>query len=167
MREVTGIRLRTLLWLTCVVVPFVGLLPWWLYRQIEAPFVWEGRPGQWLGAWLVLNGIGLGGWCVYLFNVQGRGTPLPLDPPKQFVASGPYRFVRNPMILGLFLILAGETLLYQSLVVAGYFLLAVILIALFVRLVEEPELERRFGASYASYKRQVPRWIPRVPRQRG
>ena len=161
MAELTRIRLRTLGWFLLLPGTFMGFIPWWLRQWFEGPFTWKGNVWQWVGIWLILNGIGLAGWCVNLFNVKGRGTPLPLDPPKRFVANGPYRFVRNPMVIGLWLVLAGQALLYQSLAVTIYLLLVVALAASFVRFVEEPDLERRFGPEYLAYKRQVPRWVPR------
>ena len=161
MTELSRVRLRTFGWFMTLPVTFLGLMPWWLHRRLEGPFVWKAAGWQWLGLWLILNGLGLSGWCVNLFNVEGRGTPVPFDPPKRFVASGPYRFVRNPMALGLFLVLAGQAALYQSKVILGYLLIVIALVGAFVRFIEEPDLERRFGAPYTAYKRQVPRWIPR------
>ncbi|MBI2495921.1 MAG: isoprenylcysteine carboxylmethyltransferase family protein [Candidatus Omnitrophica bacterium] len=161
MTELSRIRLKTLGWFILFPLPFIGIVPWWLHGHLEGPFRWEGGWRQWLGLWLILNGLGLAGWCVHLFTTQGRGTPVPLDPPKQFVATGPYRVVRNPMALGLFLILAGEAALYQSRAAFCYLLLVIGLMHLVVRLVEEPDLQRRFGSSYAAYRQQVPRWIPR------
>ena len=161
MQELTWIRIRTLTWLLLFPVTFLGLFPWWLNHRFAAPVAWEGRPLQWVGVWLVGNGIGLVAWCVNLFNVAGRGTPLPLDPPTRFVMSGPYRYVRNPMMLGMFLIVCGEAAVYRSSVVLLYSACLAILAALFVRYIEEPQLERRFGEAYLAYTRQVPRWIPR------
>ena len=159
--DLLWIRLRTLLWFLAFPLSFLGWLPWWLSLRVDGPFLWRGSMGQWVGLWLILDGLGLVGWCIQLFNVKGRGTPLPLDPPKQFVATGPYRFVRNPMMLGFFLLLAGEAALLGSVVVALYLLLAMGLAHLLVVFVEEPGLAKRFGSSYTAYARQVPRWVPR------
>jgi protein-S-isoprenylcysteine O-methyltransferase Ste14 len=161
MTELTTIRLRTLGWFALFPGVFIGLVPWWLHHRVEGAFVWDGSVWRWGAIWLILNGLGLAGWCVNLFNVEGRGTPVPFDPPKRFVATGPYRFVRNPMALGLFLVLGGEAALYESKAVVIYLLLVIGLIHAFVCWVEEPDLTRRFGASYAAYKHDVPRWIPR------
>ena len=161
MDDVTRVRLRTLLWGLLVLPLGLVILPGWMHRRFEAPSAWEATLWQWLGVWLLLNGLGLGGWCVRLFNVQGRGTPLPLDPPTRFVAVGPYRIVRNPMALGAFLFLAGEALCLQSRAVGWYLLGFMTLMHLFVVLVEEPQLIKRFGEPYAAYRTQVPRWIPR------
>lgn len=163
MTELTAIRWRTLLWFFLFPATFLGWVPWWLHRQFEGPFGWEGALLQWLGIWLIANGAGLAGWCVQLFNVQGRGTPLPLDPPTRFVASGPYRFVRNPMALGLLLLLGGQAALYGSRAVLLYLLVILTAVHPFVVLVEEPELTKRFGPSYEAYRKRVPRWIPRPP----
>ena len=162
MSELTQIRLRTLAWFVFLPCSFLIVVPWWLHAHFEGPSEWHATRWEWLGLWLILNGAGLAGWCVNLFNVEGRGTPVPFDPPKRFVAGGPYRFVRNPMALGLFLVLTGETILYRSRAVLAYLLLVITVVALFVRFVEEPGLERRFGVGYREYKRQVPRWVPRV-----
>jgi protein-S-isoprenylcysteine O-methyltransferase Ste14 len=160
MAELTRIRLRTLGWFLVFPVSFIGLLPWWLHRHFEGPFIWKNDLWQWVGLWLIANGIGLTAWCVNLFNVVGRGTPVPFDPPKRFVATGPYQYVRNPMVLGLFLIVGGEVALYESRAVWIYTLVLMAAAYLFVRYWEEPDLERRFGESYRAYQRHVPRWIP-------
>ena len=158
-------RLKTAVWFTLFPLPLIGILPWWLRVRSGGGWGWDGTAGQWLGLWLILNGLGLAGWCVNLFNVQGRGTPLPLDPPTRFVVSGPYRFVRNPMMLGLLLMLLGEAALYESLAVLLYDGCLAVLAGLFVVCWEEPDLERRFGADYLAYKHHVPRWVPRPPVQ--
>jgi len=163
MTELARIRLRTLCWFVLFPLTLIGVVPWGLHQRFEGSWLWTGSLWQWLGVWLLLNGMGLSAWCVNLFNVEGRGTPLPFDPPKQFVASGPYRYVRNPMMLGIFLILGGEVALYGSRAVWRYTLVLMGVAYSFVRFWEEPDLERRFGHAYLSYKRQVPRWIPRFP----
>ena len=165
MEPLQRIRLKTLGWFLLLPFTFIGLLPWWLHQQIEGAFAWEGGLGQWIGLWLILDGVGLAGWCVNLFNVEGLGTPVPFDPPTRFVVTGPYQYVRNPMVLGLLLILSGEAALYRSPAVLLYSLGLAVLAGLFVRFVEEPDLERRFGASYRAYKQHVPRWIPKAPRR--
>ena len=162
MGELTKIRLRTLVWLTLPVTVLV-LIPCLIHRAIQHACVWHGGPWQWLGAWLLVNGVGLDAWCVNLFNVQGQGTPLPLDPPKRFIATGPYRCVRNPMMLGALLIVGGEALACESVALLLYLLVIMTLAHLFVRFREEPELIHRFGEPYREYQRQVPRWIPRLP----
>jgi protein-S-isoprenylcysteine O-methyltransferase Ste14 len=100
-------------------------------------------------------------WCFWDFTFKGHGTPAPIDPPKELVASGLYRFVRNPIYVGVFLILLGHFLWlgFWSLLVYGG--LASLGTHLFVTLYEEPTLRKRFGSSYEDYLSRVPRWIPR------
>ena len=102
--------------------------------------------------------------CIATFVARGRGTPFPLDPPVVFVPTGPYRYVRNPMYIGAALVLAGYGLFERSASVVFLSLAFLVVMHLFVILGEEAGLERRFGESYAAYKRSVNRWLPRVPR---
>ncbi len=104
-------------------------------------------------------------WCVKDFVVRGRGTPAPFDPPTRLVMQGPYRYVRNPMYVGLFLVLVGEAMLYASFFVLLYALFLVAAAHIFVVFYEEPTLRRRFGESYKQYLRSVPRWLPRMPQR--
>jgi protein-S-isoprenylcysteine O-methyltransferase Ste14 len=115
------------------------------------------------GVALLVSGAALVLACVASFVVAGEGTPAPFDPPVVFVPSGPYRYVRNPMYLGAALLLAGYGLLEGSASVVLLSLLLLLAAHIFVVLVEEPGLERRFGESYLAYKRSVRRWQPRRP----
>jgi protein-S-isoprenylcysteine O-methyltransferase Ste14 len=92
----------------------------------------------------------------------GEGTIAPWDPPQRLVVRGVYRHVRNPMITGLCLVLLGEALLAASLPLLGLFAFGVIINVIYIPLSEEPGLARRFGDDYLTYKRNVPRWIPRL-----
>ena len=101
--------------------------------------------------------------CIAVFSTRGRGTPAPFDAPREFVATGPYRYVRNPMYIGAAGVILGCGLIVRSpsiVILAGGFLL---LTHLFVLFYEERTLERRFGSSYLDYKRSVSRWIPYLP----
>lgn len=116
-----------------------------------------------LGAALMAVGGALALACVALFATRGRGTPAPFDPPRRFVAVGPYRWVRNPMYVGGITLFVGFGLWHRSpsiVLLAG---LAWGLFHLFVMLVEEPGLKQRFGADYEAYLESVPRWIPSPP----
>ena len=110
--------------------------------------------------WLIGGAILL--WSFWNFLHEGRGTPAPIDPPKELVVTGFYRYVRNPMYVGILLILIGHFLWwgYGSLFIYAAF--AFLATHLFVTLYEEPTLKRKFGASYEEYLRRVPRWIPRL-----
>ncbi len=99
--------------------------------------------------------------CGVNFAFRGRGTPAPFDPPVEFIAVGPYRYVRNPMYLGALALLAGYGLVVGSVAVLILTAGAGLLAHAFVVLVEEPGLRRRFGESYERYTRSVMRWLPR------
>ncbi len=101
--------------------------------------------------------------CLASFVVRGQGTPFPLDPPVAFVPSGPYRYVRNPMYVGAAFVLCGYGLWERSVAVVVFAVVFLLFFHVFVVLVEEPGLERRFGESYLAYKRAVHRWLPRRP----
>ena len=98
--------------------------------------------------------------CVAVFVARGRGTPAPFDPPREFVAQGPYRYVRNPMYVGGLGVIAGFGLYQRSLAIVLFALVFLCCAHLFVVFYEEPGLERRFGHSYLDYKRSVNRWLP-------
>ncbi|MFQ5773918.1 MAG: methyltransferase family protein [Kiloniellaceae bacterium] len=121
----------------------------------------------WTGAALLGSGLFLMAGTMRLFRRLGEGTPAPWDPPKRMVIAGPYRHVRNPMIGGVIAVLFGEAAMTMSpglLAWAALFLLANMI---YIPLFEEPGLERRFGEDYRTYRRHVPRWIPRLTPWRG
>jgi protein-S-isoprenylcysteine O-methyltransferase Ste14 len=98
-------------------------------------------------------------WCVREFYVAGRGTLAPWSPPRRLVTSGPYRWSRNPMYLGVVKILCGWSLLWDSRTLLNYTLVVACLVYLRVVVVEEPWAARNFGAEWQAYQAKVPRWI--------
>ena len=121
--------------------------------------VWS-RPLGWA---LALLGALLCVWCISTFVARGKGTPAPFDPPRELVAAGPYRYVRNPMYIGGFGVLLGAGLAFRSPAILGVAALFLLLVHLLVLLYEEPSLGSRFGAPYLQYKSSVHRWLPRSP----
>jgi len=116
------------------------------------------------GGILILVGLSIIWTTVSLFTDYGKGTPAPYSPPKILVAIGIYRYVRNPMMIGVWSVLIGEASLFMSIGILIWFLIFFITSILFVTLWEEEDLENRFGESYCEYKRNVPRWVPRIRR---
>jgi protein-S-isoprenylcysteine O-methyltransferase Ste14 len=105
---------------------------------------------------------------IRLFVTVGQGTLAPWDPPQHLVVRGIYRHVRNPMISGVLFVLLGESLLTASRPLFGWFLVFALINAIYIPLWEEPGLVQRFGDEYRTYKRHVPRWVPRLsPWDRG
>ena len=124
-----------------------------------------------LPAWLrplgfVVAGAGLllAGACIATFVTRGRGTPAPFDPPREFVASGPYRYVRNPMYVGAAAAILGGGLAVSSPAIVLLAFAFLLTMHLFVVIYEERSLRDRFGASYQQYTSSVHRWMIRKPR---
>src|SRR6476660_1790600 len=110
--------------------------------------------------WLVGGTILL--WSFWNFLHEGRGTPAPIEPPKELVVSGLYRYVRNPMYVGVLLATLGHALWFGSLWLAGYVVLVWLAFHTFVTFYEEPHLRKTFGSAYEGYCKRVPRWIPKL-----
>jgi protein-S-isoprenylcysteine O-methyltransferase Ste14 len=119
------------------------------------------------GAVLFVGGFALFSWCVGLFAGIGKGTLAPWDPTQRLVAVGPYRFVRNPMISAVAMMLLAQAVFYGSAAIGAWFLVFLGSNHIYFVLSEEPGLEKRFGDAYRAYKNKVPRWIPRLrPRKK-
>ena len=155
-----GLLLEAILF--TVLVP--GTVAFWL-----PPLILDGRrllmPRSWSTAQFVaLIPLGLGASiylrCLWEFAAKGRGIPAPVDHPKELVVTGLYRYVRNPMYLGVLLFLFGEALFVEY---PGFLLYAIgwlAVVHLNVLLYEEPNLRKKFGASYERYTAAVSRWLP-------
>lgn len=154
--------------LAIVVLPFTVtvLVPVWLARREGlTPALASSVGGAVVqGAGLLVAALGLALFLASLrrFATEGRGTLAPWDPPRELVVGGAYRYVRNPMISGVLLVLIGEGLILRSrahlLWACSFFAIN----AVYIPLLEEPLLERRFGERYRHYCRHVPRLIPRL-----
>jgi pimeloyl-ACP methyl ester carboxylesterase/protein-S-isoprenylcysteine O-methyltransferase Ste14 len=107
----------------------------------------------------LLLGTGVLLWCVREFFVRGKGTVAPWDPPRQLVASGPYRWSRNPIYIAVSLILIGWALGFGSLVLAAYAIVVMLAFHLRVVLHEEPWLARAHRTDWKAYRSTVPRWV--------
>jgi protein-S-isoprenylcysteine O-methyltransferase Ste14 len=100
------------------------------------------------------------GWSLLNF-LKVRGTPVPFNPPPTLVTSGPYAYVRNPMLTGIFILLFGLGALFRSLSLVFLFTPAFIAVNVWeLKTIEEPELERRLGEEYIQYKKSIPMFIP-------
>jgi protein-S-isoprenylcysteine O-methyltransferase Ste14 len=158
-RQPAALLIRILLFTIVVPATVVVYVPAGLARAPGSP------PGVVAGALFMLTGLLLVIWCFYEFAVRGRGTPAPWDAPRYLVTSGPYRRSRNPIYLGVVLILLGEAAFFASLALLAWAAVAALGSHLFVVLYEEPGLHQRFGAEYARYVAEVPRWLPGLRRR--
>ena len=119
-----------------------------IFRYLAFPF--------WLIGTLIII------WCSVDIIRKGRGTPAHIDPPKQLVITGPYRYVRNPIYIGALLIQLGYILWFASGIMIIYFLFFVLAFHILIVFIEEPVLKNAFGTAYEEYSKIVPRWIPRI-----
>jgi protein-S-isoprenylcysteine O-methyltransferase Ste14 len=142
------------------------LIPRWIARRYEVLLGWPSSRGEWAaaaaGSALLLVGLLLFAASLRMFFTFGRGTLAPWDPPRRLVVRGPYRYVRNPMISGVVLILFATALCLRSQPHAIWALLFLAINVVYFPLIEEPMLEEKFGNEYRTYKRNVRRFIPRV-----
>jgi len=152
--------------LATVVVPggAVILVPYLILRATGQPTAPVVGILEAISIVLALMGLSMVVWVSGVFVTHGKGTPVPIAPPKSFVAAGLYRFVRNPMYFGALLSLFAEAAFFRSLWILLYAGLLWLALHSFTVLLEEPQLERRFGETYREYKARTPRWIPRGPR---
>jgi len=116
------------------------------------------------GGVVLLLGAAIYFGCAWEFAVRRLGTPAPLAPTKFLVVTALHRYVRNPMYVGVFLVLIGEAALFHAFVLLAYASFFCVPVELFVVFYEEPTLRRQFGESYEEYRRTVPRWIPKFRR---
>ena len=138
----------------------LGLGPWWItqFRMRDG----ASPAGIVTGAALICVGL------VPLFDSMirfvrvGRGTLVPVAPTEHLVVSGLYRYVRNPMYVGVLTALAGEAVVLRAVALWEYAALIWLAMHLFVCAYEEPTLTRRHGPAYRAYREHVPRWIPRL-----
>ena len=145
-----------------LVVPGVvaGLVPWLLTGwDASRPLPGWGL-ARVVGFVLVVAGVAVLLQAFARFVVEGVGTPAPIAPTEHLVVGGFYRYVRNPMYLAAGAIIVGQALVLGRLVLGAYAALYGTAVWAFVRLYEEPTLERRFGAEYDAYRRAVPAWWP-------
>jgi protein-S-isoprenylcysteine O-methyltransferase Ste14 len=147
------------------VAPFT--IGWWLPLEVHRRY---DRPDDALPAYaarvilslaFLLMGAVTYLWCAWDFSVKGLGTPAPIDAPKNLVVNGLYCYVRNPMYLGVFLLVASRAVFFWSLAIFLYLVLVAVCFHLFILWYEEPHLQKVFGRPYLDYCRRVPRWIPR------
>ena len=154
------LALRSLLWAALLPGFFAGYVPWRFFGlgqvrlDLRSPAHLMGLLGVALGAALLAT-------CIWEFARSGRGTLAPVDPPRELVVRGLYRFVRNPMYLSVTTIVLGEVLLTGSRALFTYWAIWFLAVNLFVIGYEEPSLRRRFGDSYERYSQRVGRWVPR------
>ncbi len=150
--------LKSLLFLIVAPGMVAGYIPLALLRrgpQLETGLLAYLATPLWLIGGLILL------WSFWNFLIEGHGTPAPIEPPTELVATGFYRYTRNPMYVGIVLILIGHFLWFKYLWLIVYAAVIFLAFHFFITLYEEPNLKSKFGAAYEAYLRKVPRWIPK------
>jgi protein-S-isoprenylcysteine O-methyltransferase Ste14 len=143
-----------------------GIVPTVLGRWVPGPAIPLPRAAELpagillalLGAWMTADSVDR----VYL----RQSTPLGDLPPDYLVTDGLYRIVRNPMAVGMTLLLAGESLLWSAPSVTAWACMVLAVSYTAAVRVEERSLLKTFDEEYARYRRSVPAWLP-YPRPAG
>jgi protein-S-isoprenylcysteine O-methyltransferase Ste14 len=137
-----------------------GFIPWYLLKDSWKGLVYRALDWNYfLGGGLALLGCCMLFYCIWNFAVVGRGTLSPADPTTTLVISGLYRYSRNPMYIGVLLMLTGEAIFSGAAVLGYYALFVFVLFHGFIILFEEPRLRRDFGAAYIAYCQKTRRWV--------
>ena len=155
------LAVRSLSWTIAFPGFFAGYVPWRFFglSQVRPEAIGAAQiPAlACIGAGAVLLAM-----CIVEFARSGRGTLSPLDPPRELVVRGLYRYVRNPMYLSVTTVVLGEAMLMRSSGLTVYWALWFVFVNMFVIGYEEPTLREMFGRSYEDYTRRVGRWIPKL-----
>lgn len=157
----TWVAILALPGMVTIVIPLLILA---LTNSLVFNEVFQNRDFLWLSLSFLLLIIGISLLVVTIkqFSKLGNGTLAPWDPPKTLIIEGLYSHVRNPMISGVIMIVLGEALILRSSGLWIYWLAVLILNLVYIPLVEEKRLEKKYGEAYITYKNNVPRWIPRL-----
>jgi protein-S-isoprenylcysteine O-methyltransferase Ste14 len=114
-----------------------------------------------ISIFFALIGLSLAVWTVRVQHKKARGTPAPFVATKKLLIQKPYTYCRNPMALGVFIYYLGIAVFTRSYFAILAVFIFIACLILIIKLLEEKELELRFGEEYLSYKQQTPFIIPR------
>ena len=146
-------------------VLFVGFFlfapGWWAHRQVSMPMGLEDATGSCLGVIITALGGALYLWTIALF-ARAQGTQVPVVPTQRLVTSGPYAVSRNPMLTSAIIMVCGGGVLLDSWSFMAGGLVIPTAYLVYLKVVEERELEARFGDEYLSYKSSTPFIVPRL-----
>lgn len=158
--------IRLLLFIVGLPFAIAVLIPWWLGRVFDvsyaAPAGLIGGLAQAAGVLVIAFGIWLFATSLREIARNQQDTLTPWDPPRRLVICGPYQRVRNPLVSGVLFALFGQALLLQSLPHLLWAAAFLIVCLLYIPLLEEPQLEARFGEEYRRYRQHVSRFLPRL-----
>jgi len=137
-----------------------GLIPYWILgTKLQGITIGSLLWYQDLAAFVFFAGLAILLSCIANFAIKGRGTLSPVDPTKNLVVGGLYKYSRNPMYVGVMMMLIGEAIFFRSTVLWFYLVIVFMIFHLFILLHEEPRLEQDFDSEYKEYRQKVRRWI--------
>jgi protein-S-isoprenylcysteine O-methyltransferase Ste14 len=155
---------KTIIGSTIVIGIACVLIPYFILQGGEISATELNSVFQYVAIPVGILGLLMVTWVAASFVRTGKGTPIPIEPPKHLVIQGLFRYLRNPMYAGALLILLADLLYFPSLWLLIYTAVLWTILHIFVVFIEEPQLKRRFGAEYEQYIESVPRWIPHLRR---
>ena len=139
-----------------------GLIPWSMTRWEFSPAFFGIELTRAIGLMLIIAGVPGVVDSFARFALQGLGTPAPIAPTQKLVVTGLYRYVRNPIYVGVAAVIFGQALLFGDWRLLWYAALLWFFFHVFVLVYEEPTLKQTFGAQYEDFRANVPRWVPRL-----
>lgn len=159
--------IRTIVFLFLIVATVVCYMPFLLVKL----FPDEINLGafSYSGIVLIAAGILFLLPAILIFLIKGKGTPaiyfskwfknLIGEEPETLISKGIYKFTRNPMYLGVILILTGESIFFQKIILFIYTLAMFIIFHLVIVHLEEPHLKKKHGQSFNEFMKKTKRWI--------
>ena len=158
---------KTVIWGSIFLFSALIIGPW-LALQFDTSFTpFYLGPFKYIGAAVFIIGFLFTLYCTAILFIPGKSRPAPYDAGGVFTIAGPYRYVRNPFMLGVIVALWGEAVYMERWPMVVYALLLTWVIHFWVVFFEEPALEERFGSEYDEYRKAVPRWLPHFSRYEG
>ena len=131
-------------------------------RWLSLPWPLPSGPTWIIAVLFIAVGAGVTAWSALHF-LKVKGTPVPFNPPPNLVMAGPYGFVRNPMLTGVFILLFGIGFAIKSISLIVFFTPLYVLANVWeLKEIEEPEMVKRLGEDYVAYRRRIPMFIPRL-----
>ncbi len=162
--ERTHLHIRATLQAICYGALVIIIIPAIIFEYLGKDFLLVLQTDIWshsIKRQVLVFAIFIGLVGLHEFVVIGKGTPIPFDPPKKLVMTGPYAYIANPQQLSTILIW-----IFIFVFTEIYWLLIPIICAIaftghFVPWFHQQDTEKRFGDAWKEYRRQVPNWIPR------
>lgn len=146
--------------LFAIVTAMFVIIPINIESRLTLPVIINSPLNYIIGVPLILIGAIFMLWSSWYFFI-GKRTPVPVNPPLRLITKGPYAYTRNPMHTGLFILMFGLGIYYNSILSILIFTpLYIVLDVWLIIKIEEPELEKRLGNDYMDYKKRVNRFIP-------